>query len=175
MKSMPVFLCAIALLIICSPAGFTSARDGELRHFPLNSLKEVITSEGITLDSNISSDGKGSLCIKAGKPSVIRLFEVKGLAVDDATLLYEAKVRTHDLKGPAYLEMWCTFPEKGEYFSRGLDKQLTGTTEWTKLSAPFFLKKGEKPILVKLNLVVGGSGTLWIDDIRLVRQPLLKQ
>jgi hypothetical protein len=37
---------------------------------------------------------------------------------------------------------------------------------------PFFLKKGENPENVKLNLVVDGVGTVWIDDIQLIRGPL---
>jgi len=34
------------------------------------------------------------------------------------------------------------------------------------------LKKGQKPELVKLNLVITGKGTVWIDDIKLIRGPL---
>jgi hypothetical protein len=34
---------------------------------------------------------------------------------------------------------------------------------------PFFLKKGENPNNVKLNLVIDGKGMVWIDDIRLFR------
>jgi hypothetical protein len=37
---------------------------------------------------------------------------------------------------------------------------------------PFFLKKGENPDNVKINLVVNGKGSVWIDDIRLVKAPL---
>jgi hypothetical protein len=37
---------------------------------------------------------------------------------------------------------------------------------------PFFLKKGENPDNVKLNLVINGKGTAWIDDIRVLKGPL---
>ena len=33
----------------------------------------------------------------------------------------------------------------------------------------FFLKEGENPDNIKLNLVINGKGTVWIDDIRLVK------
>jgi hypothetical protein len=49
---------------------------------------------------------------------------------------------------------------------------LTGTTNWTTEETPFFLKKGENPDIVKLNLVINGKGTAWIDDIRLLKAPL---
>jgi hypothetical protein len=87
-------------------------------------------------------------------------------------LIYQAKVRTEEMVGRAYLEMWCHFPGKGEFFSRGLLSPLTGTTNWMTEETPFLLKRGEKPDLVKLNLVINGKGTAWIDDIRLLKGPL---
>jgi hypothetical protein len=65
--------------------------------------------------------------------------------------------------------MWCAFPGAGEFFSRALHAPLTGTTEWTTQETPFFLKKGEVPNLVRLNLVITGAGTVWIDDLTLAR------
>ena len=63
-------------------------------------------------------------------------------------------------------------PGRGEYFSRDLGSPLTGTVDWSAEETPFFLKKGENPDNIKLNLVVEGKGTVWIDDIRLLRAPL---
>jgi hypothetical protein len=68
--------------------------------------------------------------------------------------------------------MWCHFPGLGEFFSRNPQSAVTGTTNWTSMETVFFLKKGERPDNVKLNLVIGGKGTVWIDDIRLRRGPL---
>jgi len=70
--------------------------------------------------------------------------------------------------------MWCRFEGKGDFFSRGLHTLVTGDTEWTDIETSFYLKSGENPNNVKLNLVVNGSGTVWIDDIRLVKYPLEK-
>ena len=68
--------------------------------------------------------------------------------------------------------MWCQFTGKGEYFSRDLSSPLTGTTDWSTEETPFFLKKGENPDNVKLNLVIEGKGTVWIADIGLLQGPL---
>jgi hypothetical protein len=135
-------------------------------------MEGIITRSGAGIDKDISSDGNGSLKMTSTKPTVIRLFETGDIDVENARLTYQARVRTENVEGKVYLEMWCHFPGKGEFFSRGLQTPLTGTTEWTTEETPFFLKKGENPDNVKLNLVINGKGTAWIDDIRLLKAPL---
>ena len=144
----------------------------ELKRFPIDSLEGIITQSGVQFDKEVSSDGNGSLKITATEPTVVRLFELGNIDVENARLIYQAKVRSEGIEGQVYLEMWCHFPGKGEYFSRGLQTPLTGTTNWTTEETPFFLKKGEKPDNVKLNLVINGRGTAWIDDIRVLKGPL---
>ena len=108
----------------------------------------------------------------ATEPTVVRLFELGDLDVENARLIYQAKLRTEGVEGKVYLEMWCHFPGKGEFFSRGLQTPLTGTTDWVTKEIPFFLKKGENPDNVKLNLVLDGKGTIWIDEIKLLKGSL---
>jgi len=146
----------------------------ELKQFPIDSLEGIITRSNVQLDKEVSSDGNGSLRVTATKPGMlrIRLFEVKDIDIEEAALVYQARVRTEDVEGFAFLEMWCHFPGMGEYFSRGIETPLTGTTEWTTEEIPFFLKKGERPDYVKLNLAVNGKGTVWIDGVRLLKRPL---
>jgi hypothetical protein len=173
MKRRLVFSCVCIAIFFMSVGCAKSSQEAvELKHFPVDSLEGIITKSGVEIDKNISSDGKGSLKITAADPAVVRLFEVKGIDVEDARLVYQAKVRTEGVTGQVFLEMWCHFPGKGEFFSRGLQSPLTGTTEWTTEETPFFLKKGEKPDYIKLNLVINGKGTAWIDEVRLLRGPL---
>lgn len=139
----------------------------ELKKFSLDNLDGIITKSGVAMDKAISSDGNGALRLSATEPTVFRLLETGDIDVENATLIYQAKVRVENAKGPVYLEMWCHFPGKGDFFSRGLVNPLVGTTNWTTLETPFFLKKAENPDNVKLNLVLQGQGTAWIDDIRL--------
>jgi hypothetical protein len=144
----------------------------ELRHFSIDNMDGIITRSGVRIDKDISSDGNGSLRVTSTRPTVVRLFEVGDIDTENARLIYQARVRTESVEGKVYLEMWCHFPGKGEFFSRGLKTPLTGTMEWTTEETPFFLKKGENPDNVKLNLVINGKGTAWIDDIRLLKAPL---
>jgi hypothetical protein len=164
-----VWVVIIFGVIACSQS-LTKAT--ELRHYPLDNLDGIITKSDVQIDKKISSDGKGSLRITVTKPTVIRLFEVRDLNIENARLIYQARVRTENVEGQVYLEMWCHFPGKGEFFSRGLQSPLTGTTDWTTEETPFFLNKGENPDYVKLNLVINGKGTAWIDDIKLLKGPL---
>jgi hypothetical protein len=149
-----------------------AAQTTEVKRYPLDSLEGVITRTGVQLDSKISSDGQGSLRLDAKGPTTFRLIETGDPGVEEATLIYQAKVRTENVKGQVYLEMWCVFTGKGEFFSRSLQSPLAGTNDWTTLETPFFLKKGERPSNVKLNVVINGSGRVWIDDLRLVKGSL---
>jgi hypothetical protein len=149
-----------------------STEEVELKMFPVDNLEGIITQSGVEIDKAVSSDGNGSLKITAAEPAVVRLFEVGDIDIENARLIYRAKVRTENVDGKVYLEMWCNFHRKGEFFSRGLQTPLTGTTNWTTEETPFFLKKGENPDNVKLNLIIDGKGTAWIDDIRLMKGPL---
>ena len=144
----------------------------ELRRFALDGTEGLITQSGVAIDKQVSSDGNGSLRIEATEPTTVRLFETGDIDVENARLIYQARVRTENVEGQIYLEMWCHFPGKGEFFSKGLTTPLTGTAAWTMVETPFFLKKGENPDNVKLNLVIDGKGTAWIDDIRLLKGPL---
>lgn len=164
----------VCVLFIFTAIGCTkpSIEVVELKMFPVDSLEGIITQSGVEIDKAVSSDGNGSLKITATEPTVVRLFEVGDIDVENARLIYKAKVRTEGIDGKVYLEMWCNLPGKGVFFSRGLQTPLTGTTNWTTEETPFFLKKGENPDNVKLNLITDGKGTAWIDDIRLMKGPL---
>ena len=171
MRNFVLCLCAVLFFVLvgCSKP---SQDVMELKRFPVDSLEGIITQSGVQFDKEVSSDGKGSLKIIATEPTVVRLFELGDIDVENARLIYQAKVRTEGVEGQVFLEMWCHFPGKGEFFSRGLQTPLTGTTNWTTEETPFFLKKGENPDNVKLNLVINGKGTAWIDDIRVLKGPL---
>jgi hypothetical protein len=143
-----------------------------LAQYPIAGALDVLTRDSTAVDNAITSDGNGSLRIHVDTTTTIRLYEAGDLDVENARLVYQAKIRTEGVQGKVYLEMWCSFPGKGEFFSRALQAPLTGTTEWTTQETPFFLKTGENPDNVKLNLVIDGKGTVWIDDITVTKGPL---
>lgn len=159
----------LALSLGCSPTG---PSEEVLVRLPLDSLDELITRSDVTLDPSVTTDGHGSVRIDASNPVTVRIGEIEGLSVDNARLIYRARLRSAELHGQAYLEMWCAFPGKGEYFSRALESPLAGTNEWVSQETPFVLEEGQRPSRVKLNLVVNGEGTVWIDEVVLAKAPL---
>jgi len=164
----PVLALIAGLMMSCPKP---SRKDLVLKKYPCDSLDGLVQLSGIKLDGRVRSEGKGALKITITEPSVIRLFETGDIDIEQAALIYQAKLRTEGIQGRVYLEMWCHFEGRGEFFSRGLDSPLSGTNDWTRAEIPFFLKAGENPDDVKLNLVGEGTGTVWVDDIRLVKRP----
>jgi hypothetical protein len=155
-----------------APAESPAAAVETLKEYPIASLEGVLTRTGVSFDSTTSADGNGSIKVTTDGPATIRLFETGDIDVDDARIIYRAHLRTEGVEGNVYLEMLCSFPGIGEAFSRALQAPLTGTVEWTSQETPFFLNAGENPDNVKLNLVIDGKGTAWIDEVTLTRGPL---
>jgi len=144
----------------------------QLLCYPIDDMETLIYQPGMDLDRTESFDGRGSLRIFTVDSTTFRLYEIDSINVENTHLTYQAKIKTKDLKGRVYLEMWCRFPGKGDFFSRNLQTPVNGTVDWVTEETFFFLKPKENPDNIKLNLVVAGSGTVWIDDIRLLGTPL---
>jgi len=161
-------LTAAAWLSGCSRS---DSRETVLKTYPLDDMAGLLSETGAEIDKQVSSQGTGSLKVTTQGPTTIRLFETGPLEVDNAVLVFKAKLRSQNLEGQAYLEMLCDLAGKGEFFSRGLDNTISGTTNWASAQTPFLLEKGQKPENIKLNLVIKGKGTVWIDDIKLVKLP----
>jgi hypothetical protein len=102
----------------------------------------------------------------------IRLFEVENPGVEDCLLTYRADLKAEGLQGRGFLEMWCRLPGRGEFFSKGYEQAVSGTVEWARYETPFYLKRGQKPDLIKLNVVVEGPGTVWLRNVALLKTPL---
>ena len=113
----------------------------------------------------------GSWAVSCTTTQTFRLFEVPNPGVENCTVTYVARLKSEDLVGRAYLEMWCRFPSRGEFFSRGLGNPISGPCDWASCQTQFFLKAGEEPDLIRLNLVVEGHGTVFIKDAELTTVP----
>jgi len=124
----------------------------------------------IQTDTRIKAEGNGSVKITTQWPTTVCLGEFAGVNVENAKLVYKAKVKS-DLDGTVYLEMWVHV-SGGQYFSRGINDVVSQKTDWKVIQTPFLLQKGQKPDKVTLNLVINGKGTVWVDDVVLSRERL---
>ena len=147
---------------------FVPATAGELQRLNLDDASTIGTT--IQTDTGVKTEGIGSVRIATKHPTTICIGEIAGLDVENATLIYQAKVKS-DLVGAAFLEMWAHVGG-GQYFSRGLNDPIQGTSDWRTLQAPFLFQKGQNPDKIILNIVINGSGTVWVDDVVLSKAPL---
>ena len=144
------------------------ARAEDLKRLSLDDASTI----GLRIETDASEkvEGKASVRMTTQWPTTVCLSEVSGLDVENAKLVYRAKVKSN-LEGSAYLEMWAHVGT-GKYFSRGMDSTVTGKEGWKSIQTPFLLQKGQKANKVTLNLVINGTGTVWIDDVALSKEPL---
>lgn len=124
----------------------------------------------IQTDASVKTEGRGSIKITTLHPTTICLGHVLGLDVEEATLICTARVKS-ELDGTVFLEMWAHV-DGGRYFARGLNDTVEGRRDWTSIQAPFRFQKGQRPDKVVVNIVVNGTGTVWVDDLRLAKAPL---
>jgi len=165
-----------AVIILAFSLLFGCSEDIEkivvLKTYPLDKIDGVISRDDVEIDDEISSDGKGSLKITADDERVVEIYETGDIDIEEATLIYRAKIKTEDLEGQAYLQMLAVFTGKGEFFSKGLPHAKTGTNDWSTVQTSFFLQKDQNPDNIKLQVVITGEGTVWIDNIEILRAPL---
>lgn len=156
-------LLAFVFALVSGPA---EAED--LKKLSLDDASTIGTS--IITDSKVKTEGTGSIKISTICPATVCLGEVTDLDVENAKLVYTAKVKS-ELSGLAFLEMWVHVGD-GRYFSKGLNDPIKGKSDWKSIQTPFLFQKGQKPDRVTLSIVINGTGTVWIDDIVLSKEPL---
>jgi hypothetical protein len=161
--AVPAF--AAALLALPAPVQAQAAGLAVVKAFSPRTDRPL-TQTGVTAD-------QGGWRIRPAGAGAVRLFEVPGSTCDACRLVYRAKVKSKDLSAPAFLEMWVRVPEKGQFFSRGLDQTVSGSVDWVTVEIPFFFQKDQRSDLVKLNVVFQGDrGSLWLKDVELLKGPL---
>lgn len=131
-----------------------------------------LASPKIEVDTKVKVEGTSSLKITTQWPTTVCLGEVTGPDIENAKLVYSAKVKTElEGTGTAFLELWAHVGG-GQFFSKGMNDTVSQKSDWKTIQTPFMFQKGQKPDMVTLNLVINGKGTVWIDDIVLSKQPL---
>ena len=125
----------------------------------------------VATDRTVKQEGNGSIRISTLWPTTICLGEIQELKVENVQLIYRAQVKSEKLEGTAFLEMWCHVGGR-QYFSRGMNSFVSGTMDWRTLQTLFFLQPGQRINKATLNIVINGKGTVWVDDVHLLKEPL---
>lgn len=158
----------VAGIITAALLFHASTQAQELKKLALDDAASI----GLTIqtDAGTKTEGKASIKITTAWPTTICLGEVTGLDIENAKLVFQAKVKT-ELEGDAFLEMWVQVGG-GQYFSKGMNDPARGKSDWKTIQTPFMFQKGQKPDKATLNIVINGKGTVWVDDIILSKEPL---
>jgi hypothetical protein len=100
------------------------------------------------------------------------LFDVPLNQVEQCVISYRFSIKTDNLQRAVYPELWCRIPERGQFFSRGLNCKVRGTNDWKTVEIPFFLQNGQRADLLHLNLVFEGPGSVRLKDIEVLATPI---
>ncbi len=138
---------------------------------PPQSLKRFSESDP-TITKGIVIPAENGWHIEVKNTQTVRLFEINNPEVEKCLLSYRANVKSENISERAYLEMWCCFTGRGEFFSKGFHNALKGTHDWASYEIPFYLKQNQKPDRIKLNITIEGSGSIWLKDVELIYTPL---
>ena len=166
-----------------SPAPDAAAAKGpagsnRLRYEPVAKVARFVPGKDAPIAANgvkvVQIDGESTWRIDCDDARTVQLFEIENLAVENCIVAYRAKMKTENLSKRAYLEMWCRVEGWAESFSKGFHHAVSGTNGWAAYETPFFLRKGERADLIRLNVVTEGAGTIWIKDVEVIKAPLPK-
>ena len=138
---------------------------------PPKTIRRFHTSDA-TLGKDSITVAQDCWVVDSKEAQTIQLFEIPNPDAEQCLITYRATMKTEGLTGRAFLEMWCRLPGRGEFFSKGLNQAITGTTDWASYEIPFYLEKGQRLDLIKLGLVIEGRGKVSIKDVELLKAPL---
>lgn len=133
-------------------------------------ILQAFTTNDVPVAGHLTvADDAWLLGAKGSQP--VTLYELADLDVGPGALFYEADLRTADLEGWVFLGLWCRVPGRGEVSARGHGDALRDTTGWVSSQVPLLLAPGATPDRVRLNLVVEGTGRVWIRNVKLSHAP----
>lgn len=169
---------SVSILITLIGCGYSSAVQEGYWELPISSRYELVAKSVVSLDTENTTDGNGSLSLESQGFTRVELYKLTDIDVGNTRVTYKAKMRVqnlisgHNNKGIAYIEMVVRFADGEELIARGPRVPLTGTTDWKSVDTLLYIDKGMNPESINLNMVVDGKGRVWIDDIVLHTHPL---
>lgn len=110
--------------------------------------------------------------IVSNEAAIKSLFDVPLPQLEQCRIDYAFLIRTEALQSAVYPMMWCRVPEMGQFFSKGIDRKLTGTHDWTPVEISFYLEQRQVADLLQLNLAFEGPGQVWLKQITVLSTPV---
>jgi hypothetical protein len=101
-----------------------------------------------------------------------QLFDVVNADAAGSKLTYRAELCCRDVRGRAYLEMWCRIPGQGEFYSKGVHRAVNGTKTWQSCEAYMYMRRGHQADRIRLCVTIDGDGIVEMRDATLAAQPV---
>ncbi|MEZ5064913.1 MAG: hypothetical protein R3B81_09260 [bacterium] len=143
-----------------------------LRGIALDDDTVLVEHPALSFDRDTSSDGGGSARIVAAGPGSFPVCEVQNPVPTVARggfLAFRANLRSEGLDGRARLVAHYPGRDGLTTESRFSRTEIRGDSAWTSHEAPMFTLIGAAPDRITLGVEIEGQGTVWIDEIQIVR------
>jgi hypothetical protein len=154
----------------CGRGESTGSQPVEFARFPLDA-GDVPAGRAATFDPEISSDGGGSLRVvvtDSTSGGALRLYELEHPDLPEGEVMLTGSLRSRGLQGQAILELRCQPMGENEAFVRGVRGLVSGDADWTpqqvRFDDPDLCREPES---IRISLLMLGTGTVWVDDLRL--------
>jgi hypothetical protein len=174
MRRVVLSLLSIVVTLALGTGG-CSRGPAEVASFPVNGDQDIIDrgAENVAFDREESADGGGSLRAEAGRPRTVRLYELRDPhGLEGRLIVLTARLKSVGMRGGAFPELWIHAEGRNEVQVRNPVAAVGKTRDWTPVRLEYRCERGERPDLLRVNLVLDGIGRAWIDDIRIASEPL---
>jgi len=137
----------------------------ELRRFPIQNLDGLlVTNSVLSLDLANSVDGNGSLLIQ-GANSVIGLYDVGALKIQNGTLHCFAHTKTAGSVDAVRLCLYLEFAGQKDASWNFIN--WAPSQQWQRIHLAVTIEKARIPKRIVVGVEILGKGKVWIDDIRI--------
>lgn len=103
----------------------------------------------------------------------MRLYELPSpRGLEGRLIVLTARLKSVGMRGLAFPELWIHAAGRNEVQVRNPVAAVAKTKDWTPVRVEYRCERGERPDLLRVNLVLDGIGRAWIDDIRISSEPL---
>ncbi len=171
MKRSVLVLAAVAVCVVWAGCSKKVEPPKEIQFFNCDTLDGVLTEGSAVVDTQDPAEGTGSLKIAAAQPVTLPLFEIK-LPGDGAKFTLQYKMKVKDFSGDAYGTMEVNYASGGKQSLNNYQSALGATSVWQQRELIYTVQRGQKVSSIVFSVILNGSGTVWVDDVHLIRAPL---
>ena len=171
MKKAVVFAAVLAAMMVYAGCSKKVEPPKDIQSFNCDSLDGILTEGVATVDTQNPAEGAGSLKFSVAQPVTLPLFEIK-LPGDGAKFTLTYKMKVKDFSGDAYGQMDVNYANGGKQSLNNYQSAMGATSDWQPRELTYTVQRGQKVSSIVLSLILNGSGTVWIDDVHVIRAPL---